>query len=156
MKLHFIILLSLLLQNIFGQNSQNCNIPIPKENTYIDTDRDKYISGENIWFKAYNFEENKLQSQYSKVLYIELFDGEKNVFIQKKYSLSQGTTNGVLEIPADLNSGNYFLRAYTQYQRNFTVENIFTKVISVLNPNGDSHEIKIDIIENQKSHDDLN
>ena len=142
MKYQFIIVFIFIFQIVTGQNTANCSTNAPKEKIFLHTDRDLYITGEKIWFKAYCLEGNKLQSIFSKVIYLELFDDEKNAFIQKKYKLSQGTSSGALTIPSEINSGNYFLRAYTLYQRNFPAEQIYTQVVSIINPKSEYQEVK--------------
>ncbi len=140
--LNIILFFNLIVYPVFSQNYGNCDKPLPTEKIFLHTDRDRYITGEKIWFKAYCLENDSLLSKFSKILYIELFDANKNVYLQKKHKLSKGTAFGSLLIPENINSGNYFLRAYTLYQRNFPVENLYTQVVSIINPENKSQEIE--------------
>ncbi len=69
----------------------------------------------------------------SNVLYIELFQNQQAV-VQKKFQILDGVVQGMIEIPEDILSANYYLRAYTQYMRNFPAETYFTTLLSVVNP----------------------
>ena len=105
------------------------------EKVNLFTDRDLYLSGENVWFTAFvlindSFNENDL----SKIIYLELVDGKKKTIFQGKYKINKGITTGSFQIPEETISGSYFIRSYTLYQRNFSPENIQTKQITIVNP----------------------
>lgn len=104
------------------------------EKVYLHTDRSFYICGEIMWFKAYvvNAENNKL-FRVSKVLYVELIDRKKEPVLQQKISLSEGQGVGSVLLPFSLATGNYEIRAYTNWMKNETAENFFRKKISVVN-----------------------
>lgn len=117
---------------------------LPNERVSVITDRDYYLAGDKLWFKGYVFHEDNLSIPWSKVLYVEIFNERQEVFIQEKFSVNKGVVSGSLDIPVNLNTGHYFLRAYTQYMRNFPVETYFTRVVSVVNPDSEASEVKID------------
>lgn len=130
----------------FGQENGGrllaCVDDFPEEKTVLITDRDFYLAGDKLWFKAFVFVENELNSDLSKVLYVELFNDKGNVFVQHKYGVSQGNTAGVLDIPVEVNTGVYYLRAYTQYMRNFPLERFFTRAVTIVNPRSEATRIK--------------
>jgi hypothetical protein len=135
------LLVSLCQTVIVGQkapeNLLSCVENLPNERVVLITDRDYYLTGDKLWFTAYCFVDNQINSDLSKVLYVELFNEEKNAFVQKKYELKNGMAAGALDIPGDVNTGYYFLRAYTQYQRNFPVDQYFVRALTVINPLSD-------------------
>jgi hypothetical protein len=106
----------------------------PQEKAYLHTDRPYYLAGETIWFKAYvtagSF--NQL-SPISKTLYIELIDEKKEVITQRMIRLPEGTGHGDILLPSNLKSGNYLLRAYTNWMRNFDDNFFYTEEIKVWN-----------------------
>ncbi len=71
---------------------------------------------------------------WSNVIYVELirWNGEK--IAQAKFKLFENSASGYLTIPKTLLSGNYYIRAYTKWMRNFPVEDYFYKLIKVINP----------------------
>ncbi len=134
MRFFFCFFLLFIFNIVFGQNISKCDINLSAENVFIHTDRDRYVVGETLWFKAYCIKDDKLNSEISKVLYVEFFDNNNNSFVSKKFRIDNGLCYGDFTIPMDLTTGNYFLRAYTKFQRNFSKKLYFTQVISVLNP----------------------
>ena len=134
MRFYFCFSLLFIFNIVFGQNISKCDIDVSAENIFVHTDRDRYIVGETIWFKAYCIKDNKLNSEISKVLYVEFFDCKNNSYVSKKFRIDNGLCYGDFTIPMNLTTGNYFLRAYTKFQRSFSKELYFTQVISVLNP----------------------
>ena len=117
-----------------GQTGVPCIEEYPTEEVVFFSDRDYYLTGESLWFKAFVFLDGKLSSDWSKVLYVELYNDQQDVLIQNKYKTENGMINGLLSIPEDVNTGHYFLRCYTRYGLNFPVENLYTKIISIVNP----------------------
>ncbi len=83
------------------------------------TDRNLYLSGEEIWFSVivlmYN---NADEGGLSEVLFVELFDRSTKVIARAKYPLEGNRCSGSLQIPPEALSQAAFLRFYTQYQRN--------------------------------------
>ncbi len=107
----------------------------PVEKIELHPDRFLYLSGEIILFSAYYFD-NEQDSNLLKstVLYVELFDCNNRSILRKKYEITNGVVSGALEIPEDLTTGNYILRAYTQYMRNTPPENYSYSYITIINP----------------------
>lgn len=120
------------------ENSDSVSLYLPGdplECIYFVTDRDLYLTGEPIWFSAQCLlKESKQPSPLSRVLYIELFNAEKKSFKRDKFTIHSGKVSGSIQIPEELPSGNYFLRAYTQYLRNFQAGSFYTLFITVINP----------------------
>ncbi|MBE9465297.1 hypothetical protein IEE83_25740 [Dyadobacter sp. UP-52] len=106
-----------------------------QEKLYLHLDRSFYVVGETIWFKAYdvNGASNQLMD-LSKIAYLEVMDKEQNAVIQTKFSLSGGKGNGSLIIPSSVVSGNYKVRCYTNWMKNFSSDYFFETTISVVNP----------------------
>ncbi|MCK5839898.1 MAG: hypothetical protein KAG99_08615, partial [Bacteroidales bacterium] len=104
------------------------------ENVILHTDRNIYLSGEELWFIAYITMNNILSdSTLSTVLYIELYNNKATI-CKKKFVIGDGMAMGAFNIPEETRSGNYFLRAYTQYLRNAPPETYYTSVVSIINP----------------------
>ncbi len=134
----FFILLILTFNQLFAQgNADQQTIKTPayaEEEVKLFTDRDLYLSGERIWFKAHCLYANfHLELELSKVLYVELYNEASN--LKQKYFINNGISSGSIHIPKDFKTGNYYLRAYTQYLKNFNADFYFTKIISIINPN---------------------
>ncbi|GAB3016271.1 hypothetical protein [Spirosoma pulveris] len=106
-----------------------------QEKLFVHTDQAFYLTGETMWFKIYYVDGVRHQPlDVSKVTYVELLDKEKKSVLQTKVALHPDGGNGSLFLPSSLNSGNYLLRAYTSWMKNFSAEFYFEKTLTVVNP----------------------
>ena len=105
-----------------------------QEKIFVHTDKNFYIAGEIAWFKLYyvNAATNKPLS-LSKVAYVEIIDSTNKSIVKAKIALKNGVGNGSLYLPLSLNSGNYKLRAYTNWMKNFGADYFFEKNITIIN-----------------------
>ncbi|MER2997787.1 hypothetical protein [Pontibacter populi] len=105
-----------------------------QEKLYLHIDRPVYACGETMWFKLYNVDGTLHQPlDMSKVAYIEVLDDAKQAVLQAKVALKEGTGNGSFILPATLKSGNYKVRAYTNWMKNFSPEFYFEQPITIVN-----------------------
>ncbi len=107
----------------------------PREEIYVHTDRQEYIAGEDIWFRIYVFDRQtvKLLSGMG-IVYFEVLNPLNRPVVQKRLGISGGVGPGQITLPDTLSSGNYTIRAYTNWMKNFMPDNCFSKSIIVLNP----------------------
>jgi len=111
------------------------------EEIILETDRQFYCTDERIYFTAgYKFKHPIDNVHWSKVIYVELIRWNGEEIAQAKFKLNENSVSGYLTIPRTLLSGNYYIRAYTKWMRNFPVEEYCYKLIKVINP----FESKID------------
>src|SRR5689334_7486043 len=78
----------------------------PIEKIYLHFDRESYIAGETIWFKAY-LSSHFLPDTISTNLYAELIRDTGIVVDRKILPIVSGTTHGQIELPDSLSSGYY-------------------------------------------------
>ena len=126
-------------QSLFSQQTGGGNDIRSAKNFYEElfvlTDRDTYISGEEVWFKVYKLNGlNHAPCDISKVVYLELLD--KNNFPVKQIKLKSNGNSGssVFSLPDNISSGNFIIRAYTNWMKNYPVDLFFYKEITVINP----------------------
>ncbi|MFD2162723.1 hypothetical protein ACFSJU_10000 [Paradesertivirga mongoliensis] len=97
------------------------------EKVHLHTDRPYYTIGDTIWFKAYTVSgEKNLATNLSRYLYVELLEGD-TVKQSLRLRLKNGMAAGDLILSEDWLPGNYRLRAYTNWMRNFNPEHFFEK-----------------------------
>ncbi len=105
-----------------------------QEKIYLHTDRSGYLTGETMWFKVYLADGSfHRPSAMSDVAYIEILDRTTQAVLQTKVGLVDGKGNGSLFLPATLNSGNYTIRAYTSWMKNFSADYYFHKPVGIIN-----------------------
>lgn len=104
------------------------------EKLYVHTDKNFYLAGELLWFKIYNVDGATCQPvDLSKIAYIEILDKENKPVMQAKIALSKGKGNGSFYLPVSINSGNYKVRAYTNWMKNFPAAYYFEKPVTIVN-----------------------
>lgn len=117
----------------------------PQEKVHLHLDKPYYAIGDNIWFKAYvvTAEKNEL-SDLSKVLYVELINDKDSIKKSLKIPLNMGLCSGDFNLTDSLREGNYRIRAYTTWMRNFGEEYFFDKTISIGNSISNTVLTKVD------------
>lgn len=102
------------------------------EKVYVHTDRDYFTGGGDVFFKVYLTNASLLQQKAkSKVVYVDLIDVDKNVIQSKTIAIQNGQGIGDFQITSKYKSGNYILRAYTAYMKNFDAAFFFRKTIYI-------------------------
>ena len=107
---------------------------VPREEIFIHSDRQEYISGEDIWFNIYLIDRQSFKpSLNSKIAYFELLNPENRPIVQKRIRLDGGFGPGQITLPDTLSTGSYTIRAYTSWMKNFLPVNCFMKEIKIYN-----------------------
>ena len=106
-----------------------------QETIFIHADKRYYLTGEFVKFKVYCLERLTSQpSQLSKVAYVELLDHENKPALQARIELKDGSGYGEVYIPLEVNSGNFVLRGYTRWMRNYGPESFYHSMVTIINP----------------------
>lgn len=123
------------------------------EDIYLHIDREKYITGEDIWFSIYTIDsETGNLSGRSAVVYVELLNPWNMPVIQTRLRLAGGRSNGNFTLPDSISSGTYTIRAYTNWMKNFLPDNCYMQDLDIINPfrNSDFNR-KESFMNNQKN-----
>lgn len=92
---------------------------LPQEKVHVHMDRPYYTSGDTIWMKAYVMVGGRHKlSAISGAVYIDLINETDSLAAALKLPVLAGLAFGNIDLPADLEPGNYRIRAYTQWMRN--------------------------------------
>ncbi|MBC6111811.1 TonB-dependent receptor plug domain-containing protein [Pedobacter fastidiosus] len=106
----------------------------PQEKVHIQLDKPYYAIGDDIWLKGYVFDtKTSAPTNISKILYVELINEKDSVKRQLRLPLMGGVTWGDFKLTDSLGEGNYRIRAYTAYMRNFGTDFFFDKTIKIGN-----------------------
>lgn len=124
---------SLSAQNI--DNNINLNgTNFPQEKIHIHFDKESYLPGETIWFKAYLFEEN-LPSERSTNFYAAIYDEKGKLIRQQISPVFKGSSDGHFDIPDTIRSSQIICRAFTSWMLNFDTTMLYSQAIKIMNPN---------------------
>src|SRR5580658_3257123 len=107
-----------------------------KEKLIVLTDKPFYSAGENIWLKAWCLDSLSNRFIYlSKNLFVDLVDDKDSVISQVLFNIPERKTSGKILLPATLDEGYYWLRAYTGRMLKEDSSRMLVKPIFVANPN---------------------
>ncbi|MEG0187081.1 MAG: hypothetical protein RR668_00265, partial [Algoriella sp.] len=138
MKYYFLIIIAIFSLFVNAQSKLDLAIKNLEENyaqekIYILFNKEDYIAGENIWFKAFVFDGYK-QSNISTNLFVELYDKNKTLLDKKLLPILKGQSDGSFFLKENLQEDVYYIRAYTTYMTNFPEEFQYIKPILIYNP----------------------
>ncbi len=131
-----VLLILRVVQYSNAQNNAAVTLDDITEKVVLTTVRHIYFAEEEILFSAqYFINQKKITPVLSKVLYVELINCFDNQPVyQGKFEINDFNSHGSVAIPAGVPSGNYMLRAYTQYQRNFGWRSFSQLFVTIINP----------------------
>ncbi|MBN4048455.1 hypothetical protein JYU17_00615, partial [Flavobacteriaceae bacterium AH-315-O20] len=100
--------------------SQSKNLNIAHDKVYIHFDKPNYYAGEDIWFKTYlvNALTHRTETT-SKIVYVELINPKNEIIDTKTIKINESDGASDFKLSTDLVSGEYTVRAYTNFMRNF-------------------------------------
>lgn len=107
----------------------------PIESLYLQTSKDIYETGEDLWFKAYQLDAQSFGlSDKSKTLYLQMISPKDSVVWQEKYPIENGIACGHVYIDEKLPEGDYLLQGYTRYSffRNDTTGINFARKVKIV------------------------
>ena len=109
------------------------NKQYPDEKAQLHLDKDFYVIGETIHFKAYLFG-NTLPNLGSTRFYIQLFDKRCTQLSEQMFPVSGATVTGSLTLSDSLAAGNYMIRAFTPWMLNAGESFLFHQPVKVIDP----------------------
>lgn len=111
------------------------NRSTPDEKYIINTDRDIYFINESIWFNVWSIDDvTNIPVTRSRVLYIELIGKDGVPIDQQSIIVTNNLASGRIVIPVAASSGVYYIRAYSNWQKNFGMEHFGVKLVQIINP----------------------
>lgn len=150
MKRKLSILLFLLSYTLcFSQEKSAVNayvdyFNLPRETLFLHTNKTTFLPGEEVWFKAYAYDrKSQLTSKATTNIRLGIFDKDGKLVDQKLFLAKDGFANGSIEIDSSFVSGDYYLRASTNWMRNFKEDDAFVKKIKVRNPSSEEETLAV-------------
>ncbi|HLA60010.1 MAG TPA: hypothetical protein VK622_14645 [Puia sp.] len=113
------------------RNYQSAN---QQEKLFVHTDKNFYLAGETVWFKVYSVDASSHKTfTSSSVAYLEILTKDQKPVVQSKVAVNGGSGSGSLILPASLGTGNYVLRAYTSWMKNFSADFYYQHSLHIVN-----------------------
>ena len=143
MKLRYLFALSLLLHLVCsGQNAIDSLLSdfnfwkqIPEENIHLHLNKSIYVKGEDIGYTAYVIDQRtKKPSLATTNLYVQLLDDNLDVVNEKLLLVKNGVTTHVFETNSTTPAGDYSIKAFTNWMRNFEKPLFAQEPLRVLDP----------------------
>ncbi len=106
-----------------------------QEKVYLQFDKDYYVAGRTVWYKAYVTLKGR-PTQLSSILYVDLLNDSGRVIQRNKRPIKDGGAYGDFELDTSLPAGRYHIRAYTMWMRNFNSDFFYHKDLPVYHPKG--------------------
>jgi hypothetical protein len=124
------------------------------EKIYLQLDGKVYATGNIIWFKsivanAYTHS----PSEMSRILYVELIAPDERILEKKLIKLENGIGEGFFYLDRNLQNGQYLIRAYTEWNKNFGTDFFFEEYIRVFTPELEGEKPITDVILNKENTD---
>ncbi|TMM56294.1 hypothetical protein FEE95_16900 [Maribacter algarum] len=120
-------------QNPFEKETDVFANAADAEKIYLQLSGTTFNTSETIWFKAIvtNVFDHK-PTQKSGVLHLELIDPlNKRIVDKNLLKINGGTSNGFFQLHSSYREGNYIIRAYTEWNKNFGSDFITSVPITI-------------------------
>ena len=104
-----------------------------REKVWLTTSKPYFYPGETAWVGGQMlYQDPFLADSLSRVVYVDLLKENKEIVQSATFAVRQGKISGALELALDMDPGDYALRAYTHWNRNFPVTDQFVAPFIVM------------------------
>lgn len=110
---------------------------LPTEKLHLHFDKEAYLPGETIWYKAYLLGDGQPSAQ-STNLYVGLYNTNGTLIQQQLNPIFGASAAGSFALPDTLKASAIYCRAFTAWMQNFEEDFLFTKTIKIFNGAFDS------------------
>ncbi|MGB5822355.1 MAG: hypothetical protein WBG90_22925 [Saonia sp.] len=107
---------------------------LPRESIFLHLNKSTYVAGEHIWFKGYVYNRwTDLPSVETSNIYVGIYDSIGGQIDKKLYLGKNGYLQGSISIDSTFTSGSYYIKASTNWMKNFTEDDAFVQKVKILN-----------------------
>lgn len=135
MKIFITIVLILFMPSVKSPAQNNNHIYSNAsfaEKIYLQLDKKVYTPGNIVWFKSIVTNAHRHSpSSTSTVLYVELISSGEKILEKNLIKLENGIGEGFFFLNNNLHKGQYLIRAYTEWNKNFGTDFFFEEYIQV-------------------------
>jgi hypothetical protein len=117
------------------QSSFNDYINLPREVAFAHLNKSLYLKGETLGFSVYVLDKNtKKPSTKTTNIYTVIADKNNKIIKEQLIWAKEGKAIGRFSIDSTFTSGNYTLKAYTNWMKNFDEQNLYAQSIKIIDP----------------------
>ncbi len=107
---------------------------VSSQKIYLHQNKNNYSAGDILWFKAYLLDgTNHAPDTASTNIYIDLISSNGTLMGRRIILAENGVAEGDLNLARNLPDGNYRMRAYTDWMRNFGEEYYYSSYFYIEN-----------------------
>ncbi|WP_394970521.1 hypothetical protein [uncultured Croceitalea sp.] len=122
-----------------------------REQVYLHLNKSIFVEGETLWFKGYVYDfSQKKPSVATKNIEVGLYDKEGDLVTKALFYGEKGYTRGQFLLDSVFSPGEYYIRATTNWLRNFKEDHDYLQRIKILGKENreiinDNQEISYDL-----------
>ncbi|AXG68260.1 hypothetical protein KORDIASMS9_00453 [Kordia sp. SMS9] len=106
---------------------------LPREALYVHLNKTTYLQGEEIWLKGYAYDQkNQLTSKATTNIHVGVYNANGKQVQKALFRAENGVAKGNILIDSTFTSGTYYVKAETNWMKNFKESNAFIQKIEVL------------------------
>lgn len=123
-------------KNDIIENNYSSYFNAERETIYLHFNKHTFLLNEAIWFKGYLYDKkSKIPYITTSNVYVSLHDLSGKIIKTNLYYAENGTFSGHFEVDKNIPTGYYFIKAHTNWMKNFIEDESFTsEPIQILNP----------------------
>jgi len=107
-----------------------------RESVFLHLNKTVFVPGEEVWFKAYIYDrKNQIPFKQTTNLNISIYDSIGKHIGRQLIYVNNGYGSGSIKIDSSFYAGKYFLKASTNWMKNFKEDDSFIQEIHVLKNN---------------------
>ncbi|WP_046756554.1 hypothetical protein [Kordia jejudonensis] len=112
---------------------------LPRETLHVHLNKTSYLSGEEIWFKGYAYDQrNQLSSKATTNFNVGIYDAKGKELKRALFKGENGVTKGNFLVDSTFVTGTYYIKASTNWMKNFDDDGAFVQKIKIYTDQIDS------------------
>jgi hypothetical protein len=106
-----------------------------REKAWLTTNKPYFYPGESVWLGGKMlYQEQQISDSLSRVLHVDLINSKSEIIQSATFPIEKGKVTGGWTLSSDLVPGDYALRAYTNWNKNFGELDQFVAPFLVMEP----------------------
>ncbi len=115
------------------QNTYQAYFELPRETLYTHLNKTTFIAGEEVWFKTYVFDRHEnLPSKATTNINVGVYDESGKLIRNDLWLAQNGSANGNFFIDSTFTTGDYYIKASTNWMRNFEENDAYIQKIKII------------------------